>query len=179
MDLKPEDEGDRVHFQLYDAICGDIDLNYQEILEIGCGRGGGCYYLNTYKHTRSIIGIDQSKSNIELAKKLVGEERIMYFIQSAEDMMLFSDSFNAIINLESSHCYSEKGAFFRDVFKYLKPGGVFIYADIFVAANLHKVKDYLISLGFTIEREKDISLGVLESLKDRPAEHVSAFKRNI
>ncbi|HXB10951.1 MAG TPA: class I SAM-dependent methyltransferase [Bacteroidia bacterium] len=177
LDLKPEDISEQLSFQLYNVISAGVDIKGKSVLEIGCGRGGGCYFFTEYKQAHSVIAIDESKSNIELAQKLVGEKNSIYFVQSAENMNLFSDSFEVIVNLESSHCYSSKGAFLKDVFKYLKPGGAFIYADIFVSANLQKVKDYLISLGFTIETEQDISHGVLESLKERPAEQVSGFKK--
>jgi ubiquinone/menaquinone biosynthesis C-methylase UbiE len=179
LQLKPEDVSEQLHFQLYNVISGGLDVKGKSVLEIGCGRGGGCYFFSEYKQAGFIIGIDQSESNIKIAKKLVGDEKINFWVQSAEDMHLFPESFKVIVNLESSHCYSDKGKFFKNVFDLLKPGGVFMYADIFFSANLPKVKAYIISLGFTIEQEQDITKGVLASLKERPIKHISAFKKYI
>jgi ubiquinone/menaquinone biosynthesis C-methylase UbiE len=179
LNLKPGDASEQLHFQLYNVISAGADVKNKSVLEIGCGRGGGCYFFAEYKQAAHVTGIDQSASNIDLAEKLAGGKNTEFLVQSAEEMKLPQKSFDAVVNLESSHCYSDKGAFLKSVFNLLKPDGVFMYADIFFSANLPKVKAYIISLGFTIEQEQDITEGVLGSLKERPVEHVSGFKKYI
>jgi len=179
LDLKPEDAAGQLHFQLYNVISAGVDVKGKSVLEIGCGRGGGCYFFSEYKQAGNITGIDQSASNIELAKKLTGKDNVKFLVQSADEMNLPLNSFDAVVNLESSHCYTDKGAFLKNVYSLLKPGGTFMYADIFVSANIGKIRDYLTSLGFTIEKETDITAGVIESLNERTVVRISFFKKVI
>lgn len=179
MDLIAGDENERLNFQLYNKVVADIDLKNKSVLEIGCGRGGGCYFLKEYKQAGNVTGIDLSESNIKLAKKLVGGEDINFIKQSADNINLPPNSFDSIVNIESSHCYADKKTFLKNVFTLLKPGGVFIYADTFLSKNIPATKTYLLSLGFEITREEDITKCVLESLRKRSSNGVSFFKKNI
>ncbi len=43
LSLLPEDETNRYSLQLYHYLCALVDLSEKEMLEIGSGRGGGCY----------------------------------------------------------------------------------------------------------------------------------------
>ena len=39
--LEPADEPDRSFIELYDAVVGGVALAGRDVLEVGCGRGGG------------------------------------------------------------------------------------------------------------------------------------------
>ncbi|MDQ8039285.1 MAG: hypothetical protein REH83_02645 [Rickettsiella sp.] len=39
--LEPTDEPHRLFIQLYDFVVNDISLQDKDIIEVGCGRGGG------------------------------------------------------------------------------------------------------------------------------------------
>lgn len=125
------------------------------------------------------MGIDLSESNIKLARKLTVAEKNTFYCQSAEKINLPQQSFDGVVNLESSHCYADKKVFFENVYALLKPGGTFIYADIFLSVNIPKIKSYLIKLGFILEREQDITQGVIDSLNERPPKNVPFHKKYI
>jgi len=52
--LQPEDEKDRYCIQLYDQVAGSVDLRRKDILEIGCGRGGGASWIMRYLQPRTL-----------------------------------------------------------------------------------------------------------------------------
>jgi len=179
LDLKPADAEEYLGFQLYHVASLNTNIKDKSILEIGCGRGGGCYFFKEYKKAASVTGIDLSKSNIKLARKHAVGDGINFFCQNAEKINLPNNSFDYIVNIESSHTYSDKKAFAQNVSRLLKPGGIFIYADTFITDTIPKIKDYLKSMGFAIIEEKDITPGIIASLHERPANRVSLFKKRI
>jgi cyclopropane fatty-acyl-phospholipid synthase-like methyltransferase len=61
--LLPEDEPDRSAIQLYHHVLGGVDLNGRDVLEMGCGRGGGCWYISRYCAPRSVTGLDLSQND--------------------------------------------------------------------------------------------------------------------
>ena len=61
LELQPGDESDRASIQLYNRVAGARDLRGKEILEVGCGRGGGSSFIARYLHPRSVTGIDLSE----------------------------------------------------------------------------------------------------------------------
>jgi fatty-acid O-methyltransferase len=104
-DLNPGDRNEQLNFQLYNVISTGIDLKDKSVLEIGCGRGGGCYFLKEYKKAGNVVGIDLSESNIKLARQLAGTEKITFMRERAEKINLPQQSFDGIMNLESSKMF--------------------------------------------------------------------------
>ena len=53
------------------------------------------------------------------------------FVQGDADNLPFGDqSFDAVINVEASHCYPRFSRFLAEVARVLRPGGHFLYADL-------------------------------------------------
>jgi len=179
LELKAEDENERLHFQLYNTICTGVDFKGKNVLELSCGRGGGCYFIKKYLGASNVTGTDLSHYNIEIAKKQSSLEGITFMQQSVEEMNFAAASFDIVVNLEASNGYSDRKQFAADVYKVLKPGGYFVYADIFKTSALPMVKDYLLGLGFALQRETDLTPGVLSSIELRSKQHNSAFKKGI
>jgi ubiquinone/menaquinone biosynthesis C-methylase UbiE len=48
---------------------------------------------------------------------------------SAEELPFADQSFDAVVNVEASHCYPELPRFLAEVARVLRPGGHFLYAD--------------------------------------------------
>lgn len=47
----------------------------------------------------------------------------------AEKLPLADASFDAVLNVESSHCYGNVETFFREAARVLRPDGRFLFAD--------------------------------------------------
>src|SRR5207302_191357 len=74
------------------------------------------------------------------------------------------ESVDAILNVESSHCYGSLPAFFGEVCRVLKPGGVFLYADLHASENLEDWRARLLRSGMQLGAETDITSNVLAAL---------------
>ena len=73
-------------------------------------------------------------------------------------------SFDAIINVESSHCYGDLGAFVREVRRVLRPDGHFLYADFRSRTELDAWRAGLLAAGLRLVVERDITPGVVAAL---------------
>jgi len=66
--------------------------------------------------------------------------------------------------VESSHCYPSRERFFAEVKRVLRPGGHFLYADVFwphlEAVDLAEVEGMLASSGMSVLEAEDISQNV-------------------
>lgn len=82
------------------------------------------------------------------------------FLQSTK---LKPDSLDVIINIESSHCYSDLNAFYEGVAYLLKPDGVFIYVDWNFMDKLEYIETTL-KKHFVVQKQEDISQNVLKAL---------------
>ena len=52
--LQPADEENRFAIQLYHHVASAADLNGLDVLEVGCGRGGGASFLDALSPARGV-----------------------------------------------------------------------------------------------------------------------------
>lgn len=129
--LDSKDEPDRAFIGLYHHLAQCVELSGKCVVEVGSGRGGGASYIARYHHPRSMVGMDFSSRAIELSKRLHRDIPGLSFLQGdAEQMPFDSDSFDVVLNVESSHCYGNMAAFVSEVVRVLKPDGYLAWVDI-------------------------------------------------
>lgn len=148
LNLTSEDESSRMFIQLYDYIASQLPIKDGEILEVGSGRGGGSSFVSRYHHPKSITGLDYSSSAIKLSNELHGNVDNLFFkLGDAENLPFKDNTFDAVINVESSHCYGNMERFLNEVSRVLKPGGYFGWVDL-------RAKDMVEETGFAFEKSK-------------------------
>jgi len=54
-------------------------LTGKSVLEVGCGRGGGLFYLQHAYTPKMMVGVDSNKVNIEFCTSVYGDERNLFF----------------------------------------------------------------------------------------------------
>ena len=146
LNLTSKDERNRMFIQLYDYVASQIPIKDGEILEVGSGRGGGSSFLSRYHHPKSITGLDYSKSAIKLSNELHGNVDNLFFkLGDAENLPFKDNTFDAVINIESSHCYGNMERFLSEVSRVVKPGGYFGWADL-------RAKDMVKETEFAFEK---------------------------
>jgi ubiquinone/menaquinone biosynthesis C-methylase UbiE len=165
LSLLPEDEKDRYCAQLYDKVAGSIDLRGKDVLEIGCGRGGGASWIMRYLKPRTLTGLDFSAKGIEFCRQCHVVPGLSFVHGDAEELEFGPESFDVVINVESSHCYGSMRQFLAGVFRILKPGGYFLYTDYHSGKKLEAMRLLFAESGLKILFEEDISPNVLKALE--------------
>ena len=131
IDLNPEDESNRLFIQLYNYASSQIPLDNRKVLEVGSGRGGGASFVARYHHPELMTGLDYSSSAIKLSNKIHSNVSNLHFIKGDAENLPFDDNtFDAVINVESSHCYGNMKKFLNEVYRVLKKGGHFTWVDL-------------------------------------------------
>lgn len=162
--LAPEDEPDRSCIQLYHAVAGAVDLAGREVLEVGSGRGGGASYVASYLRPRRVVGVDLSPRAVAFCRTRHAVPGLSFETGNAERLGFSPASFDAVLNVESSHCYGDLGAFFGEVRRVLRPGGHFLYADFRLRADLDAWRAQLRDSGLELMDERDLTSGVVAAL---------------
>jgi ubiquinone/menaquinone biosynthesis C-methylase UbiE len=162
--LEPEDEYNRSYIHLYAQVLEGFQLEEKEVLEVGCGRGGGAEYITRYHKPRRMVGLDLSPSGINLCRQLYDLERLSFEVGNAESLPFPDQSFDFLINVESSHCYGDIQAFFDQVFRVLRKGGYFLLTDFRRVADLPALKAALNKSGLVWIREEDITPRILAAM---------------
>lgn len=128
--LESTEEPDRLCIQLYHRVASAADLAGKDVLEVGSGRGGGASFVARYHRPARITGADFSRQAVALCQKRhAGVANLTFVVGDAENLPFPDASFDAVINVESSHCYGHIDEFFTEAARVLRPGGWFLYAD--------------------------------------------------
>ena len=128
--LEEKDEKYRYFIQLYHHTVEKLDVRGKTVLDIGCGRGGGTSYVARYLHPTKITGVDYSKNNIKWCNRNHNENNLEFIEGDASNLPADNNSYDIVMNVESSHCYPSIPQFFSEVKRVLKPGGLFAWTDI-------------------------------------------------
>jgi ubiquinone/menaquinone biosynthesis C-methylase UbiE len=163
--LEPEDELNRYVIQLYDRVAGAVPLQGREVLEVGCGRGGGASFVKRYHHPKQLTGVDFSAKAVRFCQGNHAVDGLSFVYGDAENMPFDDESFDAVINVESSHCYGSMTIFLREVYRVLRPGGHFLFADVRATEDRDQTHKQLLKTGMTLLEKQDITPHVLEALR--------------
>lgn len=162
--LESTDEENRLSYQLYDRLVSDIELKDKSVLEIGCGRGGGTSMIKKYHKPGTMIGLDFSSYAIKFCNKSLSREGLSFIKGDAENLPFRHNSFDAVINVESSHCYASMNRFLAQVREVLRPGGHFLFTDFRKKDAVDLLERQLYESGMKVLEKKDITPNVLKAL---------------
>ena len=162
--LETDDEPNRYCIQLYHHVVGSVDLRDRRVLEIGSGRGGGSRFLQHYYRPAAMVGVDFSKQAVRLCRRTHKQAGLSFVHGDAEDLPLDPESFDVVVNVESSHCYASMARFVGEVTRVLRPGGHFLFADFRPRSDLPTLDDELTRTGLSVISRHDITDNVLAAL---------------
>ena len=165
--LEEGDEESRFFIQLYHFTVYHLTLQNKRVLEIGSGRGGGGSFVARYHHSKEYIGVDFSQKAVQLANKLHNHIPNLKFVcGDAENLPFDDNTFDAVINVESSHCYGDMVAFLQEVKRVLKSGGKFSWTDFRIKSNLVYLNNSFEKSGLKLVREETITENVIKALDE-------------
>lgn len=163
--LKPEDENNRYSVQLYHHLAAEVDIENKDILEVGCGRGGGLSYIVKTFNPATAKGMDLDKSAVKFCKKQYQLKGLSFTQGDAQNLPFEENSRDIILNVESSHRYPEFNLFLDGVKKILRPGGYFLFTDFRFDKDIEKFKKQLKESGLKIIKEEVITKKVVKALE--------------
>jgi ubiquinone/menaquinone biosynthesis C-methylase UbiE len=163
--LEASDERDRLCIQLYLHVIDHCDLQDRDVLEVGSGRGGGASYMSRYLQPRSMTGMDFSQEAVDLCNRHRLAPSLTFVCGDAQSMPFPASSFDAVVNIESSHCYESMETFLSEVCRVLRPGGRFLFADLRSTEGVNTLREQFDACGLTVERQTDITANVLTALQ--------------
>jgi ubiquinone/menaquinone biosynthesis C-methylase UbiE len=141
LDLDEKDEFNRYPIQLYDYIASYLDIEGLDVLEVGSGRGGGAEYITRSFKPRSYNGVDLNKSAIKFCNKFYSLDGLSFTHGNALNLPFENDSFDVVINVESSHRYPSVKKFLKEIHRVLRPGGHLLFTDFrddYLIDRLHR-----------------------------------------
>jgi SAM-dependent methyltransferase len=176
--LAPRFEVHRCAVQLYHHVVSRATVRGKDVLEIGCGRGGGASYVAANLHPRRYVGLDINRTAIAFDRRFYREQKNLEFVAGDAHALPFAaDVFDVAVNVESSHHYRDLGAFLGEVYRVLKPGATFLMACFPRKNELSLLREPLGLSRFDCVLEEDITANVLRALELDSARREEALGR--
>lgn len=174
--LENADEPDRSSIALYNHVAGAVPLEGRDTLEVGCGRGGGSSFIARYLRPRTMTGVDFSQRAVLFCRQTHALEGLTFECADAERLPFADGSFDAVVNVESSHCYGSMPAFLSEVRRVLRAGGSFLFADFRPADQISALRADLLRSRLDLLRETEITGNVLASLENGEGRRLHLMK---
>jgi ubiquinone/menaquinone biosynthesis C-methylase UbiE len=172
--LMPEDEADRPAIQLYHHVASGWELKGKNVLEVSCGHGGGASFVTRYHKPSTYTAIDQNYKGIENNRRFYKGLGIQFQTGDAQALDFPSDHFDAVLNVEASHCYPRQLDFLQSVYRVLRPGGRFLYTDFRYLADQAQLDQDIAQAGFQVLSKTEITQHVIRALQ-RTTERFHGF----
>ncbi|MCV6979894.1 class I SAM-dependent methyltransferase [Mycolicibacterium pulveris] len=168
--LEASDEPHRYPIQLYHSTATQAGgLAGKQVLEVGCGHGGGASYLARALGPASYVGLDLNPKGIEFCRRNHQVPGLEFVQGNAESLPFPAESFDAVINVESSHCYPHFDRFLGEVERVLRRGGAFLYTDVRQRYECPRWEEGLASAtGLQLVSWREINTEVLRGLDLNP-----------
>ena len=163
--LNSEDEYMRYFIQLYARMLRYIEVKNLDLLEVGCGRGGGSSWIARTQNVRSMTAIDLSKKAIALCQQLHCHKSLKYIQGDAESLPFPERSFDIVLNIESCHHYPSMSKFLEEVTRVLRPNGYLWVTDYREIQELDKLKKALENSDLEVVHFADVTDGIITAFE--------------
>jgi SAM-dependent methyltransferase len=177
--LAPGDESNRACIQLYHHVGTQVELRGENVLEVSCGHGGGARYLTRTLLPKNYTALDLNLTGINFCRQRHPVAGLTFVQGDAENLPFPPDEFDAVINVEASHCYPNFPRFLTEVERVLRPGGHFLYADFRFADRVAEWERALAAGPLKMLRMKNINAEVLRGMNRNSARSQDLIARHL
>lgn len=177
--LSPEDEPNRACIQLYHHVAAQVPLRGKEVLEVSCGHGGGAAYLTRTFQPKRYTALDLNSVAIQFCKEHHQISGLFFQQGDAGHLPFESGAFDAVINVEASHCYPDFPRFLAEVARVVRPGGYFLYADFRWADRLAEWERALAACPLQTRHTRTINAEVLRGMDRNSARSLELIARHL
>ena len=116
-----------------DRIVEGLSLQGMKVLDVGCGAGGISLHLVERHGAGHVTGFDVERPVVERARAHADAKELSdraSFVQSSPGRLPFVDaSFDLVFSKDALLHVPDKDALFAEIYRVLKPGGVFAASD--------------------------------------------------
>ncbi|MDB6018385.1 MAG: Methyltransferase protein [Pedosphaera sp.] len=177
--LTPADEPNRACIQLYHHVATQVPLFGKNVLEISCGHGGGASYLARTLQPQRYTALDLNHAGIRFCQQRHHVDSLDFIQGDAENLPFEPNTFDAVINVEASHCYPAFPRFLAEVARVLRPGGHLLYADFRFRDGLAAWEHALTSAPLQIQRTRTINAEVLRGMSHNSPRSLDLIARHL
>lgn len=179
LELESADEINRDTIQLYHRVASAVSLRGKDVLEVGSGRGGGAAFVRKYLQPRSMTGVDFCGRAVAFCKRRHTMDGLAYKRGDAEALPFPSGSFDAVVNVESCHCYRSVDRFLGEVSRVLRGNGNLLFADVGPQLYTDALRTQMERSGLSIVEEEDIGAGVVRALALNSVRHRASIHSEV
>lgn len=177
--LQIDDEPNRACIQLYHHVATQVSLRGKKVLEVSCGHGGGAAYLARTLQPQSYTALDLNSAGIRFCRQRHRVDGLDFVQGDAGNLPYEANTFDAVINIEASHCYPAFPRFLAEVARVLRPGGHLLYADFRFSDRLAEWEQALTSAPLQILRTRNINAEVLRGMDRNSPRSLDLISRHL
>lgn len=163
--LAQSDEPNRFHIQLYHRVATQADLRGKRVLEVGCGHGGAASYLTRTLRPASYTGLDLNPAAVAFCQRRHQLPGVDFVRGDAEKLPFPDQSFDVVINVESSAAYPHFSRFLTEVARVLRQGGHFLYTDLRPRSGITEWEEALAQSPMRVQSRAVINAEVLRAME--------------
>ena len=135
-----------------------------DVLDLGCGRGGGAAYVRRVLGPRRVVGVDRCERALQEARRRYAGEPGLEFVRASIEEVPFQDRcFDVAICIDTSHCCPDVGRLLDEARRLLRPGGQLLLADL--REDWSPDEEQMLQRGFELDHVEDWSPHVVAALE--------------
>lgn len=182
LDLQPERNAERMSYQLYNQLVRGSQIEGSDVIEFGCGRGGGARFLAAKAAPRRYVAIDASWSFILASRCSRKPAGLEFRVARAERLPFDEGLFDIAIGVEVVHLLADKERFLFEAARVLRPGGRLLLADFFYArdSSPNALSGFIAKLSaapFAVKVHETWTEAVLAAMQADSDRRMTAIKR--
>ena len=130
-----------------------IHIQGSHFLDLGCGTGELMSQVLSEDNTRQIIGLDLSEEMLKIAKQKIGKQA-QFILGDSESLPFQDNSFDLVYCNDSFHHYPHPQTVIAEVYRVLKPEGVFLIGDCYEKG----ISRWIMNIFMKFSHEGDIKI---------------------
>lgn len=177
--LAPADAPHRTCIQLYHHVATQEELRGKKVLEVSCGHGGGASYLARTLQPAAYTALDLNPTGIAFCRHRHPVPGLEFVVGDAENLPFADGTFDAVVNVEASHCYPHFAKFLSEVARVLKPGGHFLYTDFRFPGGIGEWERDIAAAPLRLVRQRVINPEVIRGLDANSPRSLALIERKL
>jgi SAM-dependent methyltransferase len=116
---------------------------------------------------------------IQFCRQRHREDNLEFAQGDSASLPFRANAFDAVVNVEASHCYPGFGRFLAEAARVLRPGGHFLYADFRFSEDFSAWEDTLASAPLRMLGHRNINAEVLRGIGRNSARSLELIARRL